>query len=384
MVITITEEKRYSGGRFINHYSGNSYYPDGGVALRVYNSSLTSPGPPYTQLNRWDMNKRRFKPMRVSGKGLRNQWQNIAIGDEVTAMPSYVGVNWNDLENRAIASANPNKPIVDLPLFLFELRELPRLIKDVSRYFDNGGALVAFRDPGGAAITYQFGIAPLLSDLYSLSFLVRSIQERVKQLKEAGKSKRIEGALGTFSYDHGSLNRSFNYSNSYVYYKYNFQQVDRAWYVARYELEPTLLPDLDDGGLSKFQWALGLKGVSYQTLWNMIPWSWLIDYFSTVGSFLAARRGGIPFKCTDMTIMCEQKVTSQIIPRFSQGFLGSPSISDGSFERVFFRRRVKPLPSPKIVFTDSFLTGGQRGILSALALSRVMGGKTPSAARYGI
>lgn len=44
--------------------------------------------------------------------------------------------------------------------------------------------------------------------------------------------------------------------------------------------------------------------VDLATLWELLPWSWLIDWFSNVGAFLAARRnilGWVPGQCFTMT-----------------------------------------------------------------------------------
>lgn len=47
--------------------------------------------------------------------------------------------------------------------------------------------------------------------------------------------------------------------------------------------------------------VLGLT-LDASTAWEKIPWSWLVDYFSNIGKYLAAHRNIVPAQCTQLYV----------------------------------------------------------------------------------
>lgn len=352
------------GGSITDKYNGNFVAFDGGISHWQSKQSWSSPGPPYVDPNNVTLTTRSAKPARVSGDGVRYVFDDYAIGGYTTDGVWYPTPNWVELTNEALARTNPAKPIVDLPLFLFELRELPRALRDLGRQLDGA----ARSDPGGTYLSYQFGWAPLFSDLRTLLSLVKETEKRIKSLKEDARHQRSKGGLPGRSWTVSDKTYRWSYGGSGMYVRYRRTYEETNWYSTAYYVDPSDLPSLTDSGYERMQWALGLK-VSASTVWNAIPWSWLIDYFSTIGSFMEANRGNIPWKAHNMCIMSKGTETLDISKKSSYGFLSPPSLSGGNVTFTAKRRKVIAHPTARIHFSP-FLSNGQKANLLALASSR--------------
>lgn len=352
------------GGSITDKYNGNVEHFNGGKTHWQSKQSWSSPGPPYVDPNNVTLTNRRANPARVNGEGTRYIFDGYAIGGYTTDGVYYPDTDWTDLTNNALAKSNPNKPVMDLPLFLFELKELPRAIRDLGRQVSGA----ARSDPGGTYLSYQFGWAPLFSDLRTLLNLVSETEKRLKSLREDSRHKRSKGKLSPRSWQVSDKTYRWAYGGSGIYVRYLRTYEETNWFTTAYYVDPSDLPSLNDGGYERMKWALGLNA-SASTVWNAIPWSWLIDYFSTIGSFLEAGRGNIPWKAHNMCIMSQGTETLNITKKSHYGFVTSPSISGGEVKFTIKRRKVIAHPSPKIRWSP-FLSDGQLTNLLALAASK--------------
>lgn len=342
-----------------------------------YLITFTSPGPPYVKENSFVHRKDERDVLVVkNGDGYRYQWENIPI-DIYDSLLCPVNPEWQELTNAALAKANPNVPIVDLPLFLFELKELPALLREAGLgLFDK--APTRSNNLGNAYLAYQFGFGPLLRDLRTLLDLTNQIDQRLSSLKEANRSKTFRESLPGRSIHLDSTNRSHTYSNSRIYFRRNRTVEEKNWFTTRYTVDTDALPGGAGDKLNRLRWALGLNA-SASTVWNAVPWSWLIDYLSTIGSFLEANRGSIPWTASNMCIMCQRtyKVTNTVYAY--SGFNSKPSYSGGNNIRKMKDRKVVTRPKARVRM-KSFLTDGMRANLTALAISYAGGGRPK--ARY--
>jgi hypothetical protein len=113
---------------------------------------------------------------------------------------------------------------------------------------------------------------------------------------------------------------------------------------------------------------LGLK-VDFSSAWELMPWSWLIDWCSSVGDFFAARKNLVP--CTHSTPqIMEHRKSSYTIKVVSgtmrQGF--TPQVP-GPWT-VEFEGKQRRLSNPSISVHLPVLTERQFSILGAIAVQR--------------
>lgn len=201
------------------------------------------------------------------------------------------------LGTKAIASASPVSPIVSLPVTIGEL------IRDGLPTMAGLKALKAKGKPDALAdeyLNYQFGIKPLVSDLKDLGYALRKADKLIAQLKrDSGRVVRRRVDLGTEKEvtEDGVffgapstvwlLDRTIDpslprvtsvairrkvtiskkrwFSGAFTYVLPNSREHDNIRRMSR-EAERLfgLVPDASD-------------------VWNLLPWSWLGDWFVDVG-----------------------------------------------------------------------------------------------------
>jgi len=111
-------------------------------------------------------------------------------------------------------------------------------------------------------------------------------------------------------------------------------------------------------------------GIDLSTLWEVIPWSWLIDWCSDVGSYLSAKRNIIPATLQGVYIM-EETVTRWTTPRLAWWSATNGIMDAGSFTRTQKKRYANVGIAPTAHFP--FLNGNQVGILASLSVTRRRG-----------
>jgi len=257
-----------------------------------------------------------------------------------------------------LSRSNPSKPIVDVPVALVELRELPDL-------FRIAGRTVAQKIASGN-LNYQFGWKPLLSDLAGLLGVQASVDKRVAQL-----SRLHEKGGGSFKADVGTVTLpgtkslwAFPPGGGTMYVRHTGfcrRWISVSW-IPSYDPR-TEIPDLNQIRHQAFRSVLGLT-VDLSTAWELLPWSWLVDWFSNLGSILAARRnlvGFVPGPCYTMTHT----------ERHSNFELEGSSVL--SHSKPYLHQVVKERVtsgSSSVSVSVPFLSGRQLGILASLAVAR--------------
>jgi hypothetical protein len=200
----------------------------------------------------------------------------------------------------------PGKPIANYGQSLIEIHELPRMFKEVHslikamrrlprRAYDD---FLARKDPhdylASSFIGFNFGWVPFLNDLASLFTIRDRYHKAAHQLRrDNGKGVRRRGVIST---NRDSRSSSISYtSNDFVFAasdtsgypttgRRQTQLTEERWYSARYRY---WIPDLGQNRLP-LRSVLKLLGTypSAGLLYDVLPWSWLLDWVANVGDNL--------------------------------------------------------------------------------------------------
>lgn len=289
--------------------------------------------------------------------------------------PAVSSVNWAYWRTKALANMNPSNPTTDVPLFLFELREFPRMLRDLGRVLTGR---VRPSDVPGGHLAYNFGWAPLVSDARKLLDFTQQTDDRIRYLKNLEKGHRVRRRLlnngeiadSTISNAYTELNVGPVGSPWGVVADRRNREVMSVWFTANAKAIGDL-PNLSGPGARDYarRLAYGLSARP-STLWDALPWSWLIDYGLNVGDYIEAQNGMTKFQCTRMCIMAKQTAVSELTNvRVKSGL----SMEYSAMVTEVKNRSAIANPTPVLTATQ-FLNGRQVGILAALATASALRG----------
>lgn len=271
---------------------------------------------------------------------------NVQCNNFNATSPSakYLDPTTSDAEawNRALASTNPSRPDVLLPAFIAELRDLPRMVKyglEVGKFLNSpefrrevlghhrfsdwdkdpaalinvlkptpGNLISGSKQLAIANLSIQFGMIPFLGDLAKLASFQSAVNSRRKEIdrlhsgnglrRTVRLDERQEQITGPVIITTTGTSASANVRQS--------RQM-RRWATVRWKpsgLNP--LPPSDN------EIRQMLAGVTLQSVasiaWELLPWSWLSDYFGNIGHTLSATNNflGATARGTVMTHRQEQ------------------------------------------------------------------------------
>ncbi len=281
------------------------------------------------------------------------------LPDDSVPLPNSAAVD-------VLKATNPSKPSVDLPVSLFELRELPSLVRRVG--------YSRLKRAAELNIKYEFGVKPVISDLFSLLDFTENVEKTVKILSDLKKGPLVRKAtVGNFSVQNSpnetiALNSSGNFYFGGVH---TLTMTNRkVWgYVTWTPDAAALAAELGDRDKMRklaYNIVLGTR-VDFVTMWNALPWSWLVDWFSNVGDWLEANRSYVSAYPGNPSI-CTTTVTEYVFRSGNNDF-GFPPGQFSLNARLVSKSRRKG----SAIFPSAdmpLLSGRQVGILSSLAALR--------------
>jgi hypothetical protein len=198
-----------------------------------------------------------------------------------------------------VAGTNPSRPVVNIPELAEDLWDLPRAIKNLGDLILNPANHAKPKGLAGEYLGVQFGWLPLIEDLQKLLEFQKYAIKRNKELHQlySGKGLRrrlkfgesttnteVSQSLTAFPSGSVTLNSSVNVKKS--------KWATIHWY-------PTTLPPYhpDDPRWNDLATRLVLgwsPEAMLNGLWKIIPWTWLLGWFTNVGKYTLANSWTVP------------------------------------------------------------------------------------------
>lgn len=360
------------------YFSGRIVYTDyPGPTVTIRNKLVSAqekcidtvhPGPPFVAEDNLFVRRYSGQPARINGSRISGPdvcvFHNVPFvpftNNDTTDMWSFPLTGW---KNEALASIQDSAPEVDIPLNVAELKDLPRTVRSLfsRRRLSPGRANDLY-------LTTQFGVLPLVGVVSDLLNLQKSIANRVAQHRAKYRKRRARGTLsksaiffwsststggGNFYDWAGNVNLSSSTTISH-----------RAWWTARLTpvqpLSETLANVVDN--------PLGIGEASPETLWNLIPWSFLIDYFADVSDVLRVTGNAMPYHVDSLCLMCTTTQTLESNPIWKSWFNASWNPTPGRETFTEKWRWKYSNPTAQLALTP-FLSGTQLANIASLAAS---------------
>jgi len=296
----------------------------------------------------------------------------------------------NAVGTQAIAACAPTNNVASLATALLEFyREgVPKII-GASTWKSRASAARTAQSSGDEFLNVQFGWMPLVADVVDVAHGTRHLNKLLKQyVRDSGrmvrrrhsfppiesvetvavKTKASPSLIGGESFstvaDFATLNQGTVFRER--------KTTLRRWFSGAFTYH---IPN--DTGLEVFKHAstadrlLGIE-LDPETLWNLTPWSWAIDWFSDVGDLVK----NVTSWSSDGLVVKYGYVMEHSIVRDTYYFSGPTGYitKEARPEIVVLvtetklRRKATPFG---FGFNFSSLTGRQKAIIAALGITRV-------------
>lgn len=307
----------------------------------------------------------------------------------------------SSLENRGAEAWNAMRP--DLPDFslateIMELKDMPRFLKDQTRRIRDLAnreyrKRYKRRPPSKYAqyhLELQFGWLPILRSILGFAETMRNKDSLLQQLiRDNGRPKRRKRNLteaannNDTGYKTGSFNTGWGVDVSPLLPTGCYGQTSRSsgsntltsktWCEGQFRY---LLPP----GPRNRAWKRMMKRrifggrLTASDAYNIIPWSWMVDYFTDLGQFVQAVSPGVADK-----LICDYAYLMRTI-EYAFDTTATISIRNGpnTYKHVSCRRRVWQTRKVRVEATpfgfgvkQTDLTPNQLSILGALGLSKL-------------
>lgn len=191
-------------------------------------------------------------------------------------------LDWEGLSGNAFEAMKPSlETPLSLTQFLAEIRDLKRLFK----MWDSRHGWIA--NVSGAHLGYQFGWKQLVRDIKQMIMLVVNYSERLDDfLARANTVQRRYYMQHLDPVDFATKAATDNNGYAHVEHSAKILSAEyRAVMVYDYDVPDLAMPELQRRALLD---SLGLD-LKPSTIWNLIPFSFVVDWFLNVSLFLSSR-----------------------------------------------------------------------------------------------
>lgn len=279
----------------------------------------------------------------------------------------------------------PLKPGVDLSTFTGELRELPRMLRTTASTFHKmwkgDKSVLNKKELASNWLNYQFGWLPFLSDLRKFYKTVKTIDRRMNRLRHYNGQWERRGGTVEETVESGDLSNPNVGSGHWTPYwdgdsdnepaehSLTYELKRKVWFVGKFRY---YIPELKRENLWTWRYQAAKQfGLipSPSTVWNLTPWSWLIDWCSNAGDVISNLVTSTDFAAKYAYVMAHTKYEAVLDSRKAFCYVPRP---DDQRRWVFtYEHKARSVADPFgfSVDWDDF-TPRQLSILAALGITR--------------
>lgn len=234
---------------------------------------------------------------------------DIAVVATTSAFTNPTLLEQNAMAWSALAKSNPSAPTVSVPTFLAELKDFPTLWKEIRtipsdlgrlyksfqtipRAIETWGRTLLKRVASGH-LSWRWAIKPLISDLTKMFDFVDAVNKRYNMLEALSSRKSIRTRVAMGHDSHQSAKTTAILQSEVDVWTSDRQTTStmKQWVTTQWNT--TGLTRIPFDGESKLnlarQLVFGITGYeALATLWEVMPWSWFVDWFVGIGTIIQA------------------------------------------------------------------------------------------------
>lgn len=259
---------------------------------------------------------------------------------------------------------NPFRPEFSVPVYIKELVEIGGMFRLAARTFAGFA--------GGAYLNYKFGWQTFVQDLGVLNQITKALERRIRELislqKHGGLSRRnvyLDSRGGSNVANNVLINSSWGWS---LYTNRTASATVKVHGSIRWVPSRDFAEDLKKLGVVNlaFRKLFDLDKIDSLTTWQMIPFSWLADFFVDIGGYLSATNGQMVLTPYDICIMRVYESIATYTPTVPVSSNGIRNLGNGRGYVRIYDRTYYPTPPSFPTIRRGLLSWSQWKIVLAL------------------
>lgn len=198
-----------------------------------------------------------------------------------------------------VAGTNPSRPVLNIPEAVENIVQLPRMLKSLGDLILDPRTRLKPKGFAGEYLGVQFGWLPLIDDLRKLLDFQRYADKRIKELHQLYSGEGLRRRLKFGDSNTGTTLSTLIslVGGSTIRHIVSVSVEKKQWGTIRWF--PSALPPFhpDDASINAFATKLVLgatpEAMAYG-LWKVVPWTWLLGWFTNVGKYSLANSWTVP------------------------------------------------------------------------------------------
>jgi hypothetical protein len=220
-------------------------------------------------------------------------------------------------------------------------------------------------------LLYQFGILPLISDIETLFKFQKSVDKRIAELKRLYQNTGLRRTVplwkgSNYTTFHNQTIQSQGVSLSCSVAKLTTSEI--RGHVRWHAIVPITPSDEQLRSMAK-KAILGLTIDPY-TVYELMPWSWLIDYFFNLGTNIKANKNQLTMFHDSVRIMEHIRTRTTTSNHTSKTY--STGIVRCSPIFITTESKTRSLATPTVSASETILTNSQLSILGSLGVLKLL------------
>jgi len=217
-----------------------------------------------------------------------------------------------------VAGTNPSRPVLNIPELVEDIVDLPKAIRNLGDILMNPKKATKANRFAGEYLGVQFGWLPVIEDLHKLinfqKYAIKRAEELTKLYSGKGLRRRLKFSDDTAMADFSV--QTATYANAIVTLNCSVLVKRKSW--ATIHWKPTAPPPYHPGdlGLNSLAERLVLGATPeamINGIWKVIPWTWLIGWFTNFGKYTLANSWTVPATHTGGSFMSQ--ADAYVFPR---------------------------------------------------------------------
>lgn len=287
-------------------------------------------------------------------------------------LPSHLPTNTmsdGEAAAAAVSRTNPSRPVVSPLGWAQNLKDLPGMLKDVGKLIRSPKRLLSPKEIANQHLGALFGWLPLFDDVKKLIEFGSYVNKRSDEIR------RLYSASG--------LKRRISLGNDNKHEQHTYPtlsggpsvDVDTAittnetlWATVRWK--PDMVPGFHSPSDSE-RLALARRVASGMTVegaiqgaWDLIPWSWMVDWFANVGDYITMSSNTIPASPVSVCVMRKKETTVTFKP------LSKPVWLQGGGGRTLYVTKNRYVGGAALEASLPYLDGRRLSVLGSLFVQR--------------